>query len=567
MRPQPSLRLSAPKAKIPPPRSLCSGVSFLLIALLILSSGPRRALSNEVTTERYFAMTTLQDIPRPGGFTTLLLLLLTYPLVRGVYNLTFHPLAKVPGPRTWSASRIPFVLALLRGTIVHDIERLHRKYGPILRIAPNEVTFAQSDAWDDIFQLRQGHQQFLKHPVWWKSQPGMPQSLISAIDPEAHSRIRKILMPGFTPRALRNQEPILHRYVNLLVERLRECATAPTGLDERGVQLDVAPWFNFTTFDIFGDLGFGESFDCLQHSRYHPWIALLFNSVKAASFVAAARFYPLVEFLLMKCIPPSLRKMQRDHYQQIVDKVQRRLNFELERPDIMSHVITANEGGQLPIGVINTTFMVLTTAGSETTATVLCGALNYLVHHRDKMDLLQKEIRGRFSTDGEIRLDALRNLSYLNAVINEALRLCPPIPWMLPRQVPRGGDTVCGIWLPGGTPVSIQAYTMNRTQDYFHHATSFLPERWLPEAYVDPTSLFFQDRREAVQPFSVGPRSCMGQHLAWAEMRLVLAKLLWTFDFSAAEGTQLRWEDLRTFLLVEKRPIEVRIELRNNIPR
>ncbi|RYP26286.1 hypothetical protein DL768_011756 [Monosporascus sp. mg162] len=258
--------------------------------------------------------------------------------------------------------------------------------------------------------------------------------------------------------------------------------------------------------------------------------------------------------------------MQRDHYQQIVDKVHRRFNFELERPDIMSHVITAKEEGDLSIGVINTTFMVLTTAGSETTATVLCGALNYLVNHQDKLHTLGQEIRQRFRTEDEINLDALRNLPYLNAVIMEALRLCPPIPWMLPRRVPSGGDTVCGIWLPGETAVSIQAYTMNRDPSYFHCAASFIPERWLPEASVNSKSAFLKDRREAVQPFSLGPRSCMGQHLAWAEMRLILTKLLWTFDFAAVEEKRLKWETLRTFLLVEKRPIEVRIQLRSSPP-
>jgi cytochrome P450 len=56
----------------------------------------------------------------------------------------------------------------------------------------------------------------------------------------------------------------------------------------------------------------------------------------------------------------------------------------------------------------------------------------------------------------------------------------------------------------------------------------------------------------------------MGQHLAWAEMRLTLAKLLWTFDLEAIEGKSLRWEDLRTFLLVEKRPIEVILKRRSS---
>ncbi|KAI1825512.1 cytochrome P450 [Xylaria intraflava] len=496
-----------------------------------------------------------------GPLFTLSLLLPTYVILRAVYNVYFHPLSGIPGPYTWSASRLPFVYALLRGTIVHDIQKLHQIYGSVLRIAPDEVTFAQAEAWADIFQYRQGHQPFLKDPVWWGKQPGSPKSLISAIDPDTHARMRKALVPGFSPRALKAQEPILQHYVNLLVDRLSECAGEKP--NQLGVELDIAPWFNFTTFDIFGDLGFGESFDCLQNSRYHPWIALLFNSVKAASFVAATRFYPWVEFILMKCIPKSLKKMQRDHYEQIVQKVQRRLNLELERPDIMSHVIAGNRKAALSPGEINATFMVLTTAGSETTATVLSGTMNYLVQNPDKLAILSNEIRERFHTYEDIDLDSLRTLPYLNASISEGLRLCPPIPWVLPRKVPPNGDTVCQRWLPGGTSVSIQAYSMNHDPNYFHSPSAFLPHRWLPKEIENPASPFFNDKRDVFQPFSLGIRSCIGEQLAWAEMRLTLAKMIWTFDFSSVQGKALQWETLRTFLLVEKKPIMVRMSLRN----
>lgn len=107
---------------------------------------------------------------------------------------------------------------------------------------------------------------------------------------------------------------------------------------------------------------------------------------------------------------------------------------------------------------------------------------------------------------------------------------------------------------------------MNREPKYFHCANSFIPERWLPEASANSESPFFKDRRDAVQSFSVGPRSCMGQHLALAELRLILTKLLWTFDFTPVEGKLLEWESLRTFLLVEKKAIEVRIRIRNHSP-
>lgn len=86
-------------------------------------------------------------------------------MLRAVYNVYFHPLAGIPGPQTWSATRLPFVRSLLSGTLVHDIQELHRRYGPVLRIAPNEVTFSQPEAWNDIFQTRRGCLQSLKEPT------------------------------------------------------------------------------------------------------------------------------------------------------------------------------------------------------------------------------------------------------------------------------------------------------------------------------------------------------------------------------------------------------------------
>lgn len=238
--------------------------------------------------------------------------------------------------------------------------------------------------------------------------------------------------------------------MNLLIERLLDQDDATT---EKGAVVNIVPWFNFTTFDIFGDLGFAESFDCLQNARFHPWIALLFSTVRAASFVISARFYPLIEFLLMKCIPKSLQKVQVNHFQQIVDKVQRRLNWEVERADLMSYVIKHNDEGEgqgMSLGEIQATFMVLTTAGSETTATVLSGTINNLIAKPNMLLQLTQEVRSNFAKEGDMTLDALADLPYLNAVINEGLRCCPPIPVMLPRVVPEGGDTVCGMWMPGG---------------------------------------------------------------------------------------------------------------------
>jgi len=102
--------------------------------------------------------------------------------------------------------------------------------------------------------------------------------------------------------------------MNLLIERLREKIAAAERKDQTGVVIDIFPWLNFTTFDIFGNLGFGGPFNCFQNSEDYPWIAMMFNSVKAASFVATTRFYPLIDSMLEKCNPLLLNKIRTDHF-------------------------------------------------------------------------------------------------------------------------------------------------------------------------------------------------------------------------------------------------------------
>jgi len=105
---------------------------------------------------------------------------LQYPLIATVRNLFFHPLAKFPGPKLWAASRVPYVVSLLRGNLVHDQQEIHKKYGPVVRMAPDEISFTKEEAWRDIYVHRAGHQDLAKDPVWYKGHlpPALPLTLL-----------------------------------------------------------------------------------------------------------------------------------------------------------------------------------------------------------------------------------------------------------------------------------------------------------------------------------------------------------------------------------------------------
>lgn len=101
------------------------------------------------------------------------------------------------------------------------MRRLHEKYGDIVRLAPDELSFAREDAWHDVFAKRAGHQQFPKNHIFFKSPPGMPEDMVTTPNAEDHARMRKLLAPAFSEQALMKQEPIVQYHANLLIHQLK----------------------------------------------------------------------------------------------------------------------------------------------------------------------------------------------------------------------------------------------------------------------------------------------------------------------------------------------------------
>lgn len=100
--------------------------------------------------------------------------------------------------------------------------------------------------------------------------------------------------------------------------------------------LFITQWLNFFTMDTISDLAFGESFACLERGEYHEWVRTLFRFLKYMSLGAAPRYYPTLEFFLMKLMPKSVMKGQKKHMQYAYEKINRRIDLKSERPDFMT---------------------------------------------------------------------------------------------------------------------------------------------------------------------------------------------------------------------------------------
>ena len=248
-------------------------------------------------------------------------------------------------------------------------------------------------------------------------------SILNALDPKDHQRFRRAIEPGLSEKAMREQEDIIQNYINSMISKLENIVTSNNGT----AIVDIVQWFGFTTFDLIGDLGFGESFNCLENTQFHPWVALIFNSLRAATLNASLRYYPGLNWLLSLAVPKSVMAKQRQHWDLAAEKVTRRLNLEMSRKDILSYVgIDENGVEGLRLGEVQATASIIIIAGSETTVTVLSGIMNYLVKDPMKLALLRDEVRGVFKEFEDVKLSRMKEMSYLNAVIQEGFRLCNP---------------------------------------------------------------------------------------------------------------------------------------------
>jgi len=360
-----------------------------------------------------------------------------------IYNLFFHPLRHYPGPWLSVATKFPWYHALLSGRLSFYIQRIHDKYGEVVRISPNELSYIAGDGWKDIYTHRVNHMLLPKDEKFYHAPPGGVHSIITAPH-QAHSRIRRLLSHAFSEKALRDQEPLIKVYVDLLIQRLSEKSKEGT------VPLDIVSWYNWTTFDIFGDLMFAEPFDCLKAASYHPWVDLLFKSIKAQTLANAAAHFGVLG-LLKKYPPKSLTEVRAQHMKMTAEKVDRRLSLKGERADFMSSILKHEDDDfAMSVPEIRATSFAVIIAGSETTATLLSGTTYHLLQNPDKLAILTKEVRDAFSSEDEINISSVNKLKYLLAVLDEGLRIYPPVPGGLPRRVPAPGETILGRYVPAG---------------------------------------------------------------------------------------------------------------------
>ncbi|GES63960.1 hypothetical protein ATEIFO6365_0008003000 [Aspergillus terreus] len=384
-----------------------------------------------------------------------------------------------------------------------SVQRLHGKYGPIVRVAPHEVPFVTAAAWNDVYGQKVAKS--LSRDCKWYANLTEGQDDIIAASEADHMRFRKVFGPAFGDKALHESESVIMSNLDLLIAQFKHELKRRTGLP-------------------------------------------------TCSYGALMERYSIFKRLVMALLPRHLLEMRNFHLTVIRDKIARRS----KKPPLIPDAISRAGESYLPLsqGELEANLGLLTMAGSETSATALSAASYYLCRNQAASQKLREEITTTFQSESDICHDTVKHLPYLTAVIREALRLYPPTPVGLPRWVVSKGIFVEDLFIPNNTVVYITQYSAYHSALNFRERNEFRPERWLG----DPS--YASDNLSVVQPFITGPYSCIGKSLAYMEIGLVLAKMVWHFEWELASSCC--FEEAKAYALWQKSPMELRLRDRDS---
>lgn len=497
-------------------------------------------------------MTDIHEMNPSTGLALLALSFVFYYVGSLVYCLYFHPLAKYPGPFWSRISAWPAYIHTVRGDRHIWIWQCHQIYGSVFRDRPNGLIFNSPQANRDTYE---GNANVRKGDFYKMYPRGIRGgNTWNCVDKVRHARKRRILNAAFSDKAVKTAEQYIIQHVD------RWCELIGTN-DGWSKPRNMADWSDRLVFDILGELLYARSFD-IKEPEDNGLKSIPHTIVAYAGFMFYFASSPLLRLWLwlkargldrlFDLARPKSAQMFVNfsdscltmRLKQEEESQEKQLETGEIRKDIFHHLFRAKDpltgGPGYTRQELRDESNLLLAAGSDTTSTVLTAMFFYLTRNPKVYEKLASEIRTTFSNADDIRSGSeLNSCQYLRAFINEAMRLNPPVTADLYREVLPGGLTVDGHFLPEGTNVGVAPYSLHRNEKVFSEPSAFTPERWIPDQATGVTTSSVAACEAAFRPFSIGSRSCPGKQLAYVEMSIAMAKILFFYDVQAVEGDNL----------------------------
>ncbi|KAE8383477.1 cytochrome P450 [Aspergillus bertholletiae] len=444
---------------------------------------------------------------------------------RVIYQLYFSPIAHVPGPKIAAVTHLYgfYYDAIRGGQYVWKVAQMHQRYGPVVRINPDEIHISDPEFYAVLYASGQERRDKV---LKYTRQFGAPDSVLAAVHHDLHRMRRAILSPFFSKASVYRLEPVIQDKIDEMLERME-------GFRLSRQPIPLFEMFAALTNDVVMEYAFARSDRRLAQPDFDP---VFLNALTAASDMShwVLHLNWILEILqsmpvwLARWFNPRIGKVL-DFQESIKDQIRdiqngtNRSNEKSSHRTIFHEVLDSDmPASEKQLERMWQEGMVVVGAGTDTTAWTLVVALVHIIIQADVRQRLEDEMRAAIAAKGHLKFSDLEQLPYLSACIKEALRLSYGLSARLPRVAPNQvlevpGTT--GLAIPPGTKVSMDTVLMHRHAQLFPQPDEFRPERWLENPRLD----------RYLVSFSKGARQCLGINLAYAEVYMALGAILGRF--------------------------------------
>ncbi|KAI1416493.1 cytochrome P450 [Hypoxylon sp. FL1857] len=481
------------------------------------------------------------------------------PISLVVYRLYLHPLAKIPGPRLAAVTSLWYVYQIRKGRMLVLYKNLHQKYGPAVRISPDEVSFDSKEAFQAIYT---GSQYIEKGDFYWaqsrnpgridwrfRRHPGDAFAFNGELDVERYKSHRKSIGVTYSTSSLRKYSDRLDGVMDRFVAKLKT---------QEGQAIDLTEWIHLAVVECLGavtlnwspgfikdgtDHGFLAKsikfwrevtlFGSLQQwllvvqkwSSLRPTIAKLFGvdiNNLPADYVP---FEPRTQAIIKERTAAFLSSEKKENpaTDATLDMLSELLQTTKKKADWKPHYASAMAGFNF-------------VAGHETTTSIAASTLISICS--------DPSIKARVHTELQEFDGDMEKCIYTQACIKEALRVHPVTSLALWRKVPAGPNLkLHGYDLPPGTTVGVNVPAMHvNPANFGPDAAEFKPERWLesPEAWraLDRASL----------AWGGGAHTCPGRNLAEMLLHKIVPVVMREFDVEIVDMPGIGSMDSFTYI-------------------
>ncbi|KAJ5731917.1 hypothetical protein N7493_003398 [Penicillium malachiteum] len=415
-----------------------------------------------------------------------------------IYRLYIHPLSKVPGPKIAAFTSLWLAYHTYIGDECTVVFKLHRKYGSVLRVGPNEVDISNADAIEPIYITHGG---FPKASAYSKFDIDGHNTIFSTLTLAERTTRAKSVAPLFSTASLRQSEPLLSQVSNDFATRVRNEARTGKPVDvlnlSRCLAIDSVTSYLFQ--NRYGALG-----ETSKNMSASPFVD---------AFVGVGAFFNLIpgriNNLLMSIHGSIISSEASVKAFGMIDRFTSNVirTAAPKSGSYQSRLLEKQTSVQSQIEVKDITF-----AGTDSTAMNTATILWYLAKYPEIYDRLHEEVQ-----NAVFRGENPTECAYLRATVKEGLRLSWTNPIRLPRTVPAMGWNYRDYFFPAGTNVGIAAFQLHQNESVFLDPLRFSPERWLV-----PT----QDMLDHFFAFGKGTRSCIAQSLGMLEVTMGICKVV-----------------------------------------